>query len=416
MHTKFRLLDLLSKAASGQLTQLERKNVDTELKQLGMISITQHVQDLCEIIGTDQIPQDNPQKDYAAIYLKNYLHLALASLDKPFGSSQNQNGKIAAGTQTILHEDLTVCAEILIKLILSRRVQEARRQNVQLSLEIILFSAQKLNGNMNKKKKRLKQQAGKQQNQNLILDVFNYIIQDEVFKKGADQDKKFFNEMLTIIAAIIQSCLNKDDLIKILEKCMAIFIHPLSEIKMAIIAELISFEQFIEAGSISSPEAKQALSQIVFKVSILTQWTSMHHTLLNKQKLKPKSHESVLMFFAKSKDYCEVFVDFLKMGQLPSSTSQRNLLLSFTGINELDLAFNQLKTKAMTILKKVWFHVIQKQPLEQSKGHQEVNSYIYQAALLQNDVAETLMYITQSADYEQHIRNGYVDSFIKSAL
>ena len=80
--------------------------------------------------------------------------------------------------------------------------------------------------------------------------MFNYIIQDEVFKKGADQDKKFFNEMLTIVAAIIQSCLNKDDLIKILEKCMAIFIHPLSEIKMAIIAELISFEQFTKAGSI----------------------------------------------------------------------------------------------------------------------------------------------------------------------
>ena len=39
----------------------------------------QHVHDLCEIVGSKDIPMENPLKDHAAIYLKNYLRSALGS-------------------------------------------------------------------------------------------------------------------------------------------------------------------------------------------------------------------------------------------------------------------------------------------------------------------------------------------------
>ena len=97
--------------------------MEGELKKLGMISTTQHVSDLCEIISTDQIPSENPQKDYAAIYLKNYLHLTLAPLNKSF----NDSSKIQAGSQTILYEELALCAETLIKLIMNCALTEPRR-------------------------------------------------------------------------------------------------------------------------------------------------------------------------------------------------------------------------------------------------------------------------------------------------
>ena len=38
-----------------------------------MISTVDHVKDLLEIITTNDIPDANPCKDYASIYLKNYV-------------------------------------------------------------------------------------------------------------------------------------------------------------------------------------------------------------------------------------------------------------------------------------------------------------------------------------------------------
>jgi hypothetical protein len=40
--------------------------------------LRQHVSDLCEIIGTRDIPENNPSKDHAAIYMKNYLRNSLS--------------------------------------------------------------------------------------------------------------------------------------------------------------------------------------------------------------------------------------------------------------------------------------------------------------------------------------------------
>lgn len=89
----------------------------------------------------------------------------------------------------------------------------------------------------------------------------------------------------------------------------------------------------------------------------------MYHDLLNKQKLKPKIHETILCFLARTPEYSTILVDLLKLGQHSAVDSRLNqLLMSFTGFNEVDLAFNQLRTRAMTILKKVWHHIITKTP------------------------------------------------------
>ena len=69
----------------------------------------QHVTDLCEIIGSKDIPEENPCKDHATIHLKNYLRMNL----KP------GNTKPKAGAQVFTKEDLQQCGEILVKLILS---------------------------------------------------------------------------------------------------------------------------------------------------------------------------------------------------------------------------------------------------------------------------------------------------------
>ena len=95
--TKFLVLDLLTKASSANISQQDRKNTDEQLKQLGIVDMRQHIADLSEIIGTPDIPESNPSKDHAAIYMKNYLRSALAS---------EKGDKVKAGTQTVLSEDL----------------------------------------------------------------------------------------------------------------------------------------------------------------------------------------------------------------------------------------------------------------------------------------------------------------------
>ena len=56
--------------------------VEEELKMLGMSSFSGHIHDLCAILETQEIPNENPQKDYAAIYLKNYIRNTIGSKDK----------------------------------------------------------------------------------------------------------------------------------------------------------------------------------------------------------------------------------------------------------------------------------------------------------------------------------------------
>lgn len=36
--------------------------------------------------------------------------------------------------------------------------------------------------------------------------------------------------------------------------------------------------------------------------------------------------------------------------------------------------------------------------------------------MIQNDMVETMMYITQRKDFEQLIKNGYIENFMKSSL
>jgi hypothetical protein len=54
-----------------------------------MVDMRQHVADLCEIIATKDIPENNPSKDHAAIYLKNYLRGALGTTKKPKAGVQS---------------------------------------------------------------------------------------------------------------------------------------------------------------------------------------------------------------------------------------------------------------------------------------------------------------------------------------
>ena len=48
---------------------------------LGMASFSDHIRDICSILETQEIPNENPQKDYAAIYLKNYIRNTIAAKD-----------------------------------------------------------------------------------------------------------------------------------------------------------------------------------------------------------------------------------------------------------------------------------------------------------------------------------------------
>jgi hypothetical protein len=77
------VLDLLTKAASASISQQDRKNTDEQLRQLGIVDMRQHVSDLCEIISTADIPENNPSKDHAALYMKNYLRTVLVQPKKP---------------------------------------------------------------------------------------------------------------------------------------------------------------------------------------------------------------------------------------------------------------------------------------------------------------------------------------------
>ena len=74
------------------------------LKQLGMLSMVNHIQDLLELMTTKDIPSNNPVKDYAAIYLKNYLVDQLGNKDR----------KPKAGAQTLLLADVVKSTEILL--------------------------------------------------------------------------------------------------------------------------------------------------------------------------------------------------------------------------------------------------------------------------------------------------------------
>lgn len=44
---------------------------------------------------------------------------------------------------------------------------------------------------------------------------------------------------MTIVAAIVTSCLSKDDLLKILTKFLEVFAKPLKELREAIVTEMI---------------------------------------------------------------------------------------------------------------------------------------------------------------------------------
>lgn len=72
-------------------------------------------------------------------------------------------------------------------------------------------------------------------------------------------DPSAFNEILTIVAAIITSCLSKDDLLQILTRFLEVFAQPLKSIRERIMAELISIDQYVRSGTIMTPEAKQAI-------------------------------------------------------------------------------------------------------------------------------------------------------------
>jgi hypothetical protein len=51
---------------------------------------------------------------------------------------------------------------------------------------------------------------------------------------------KAYQDVLTIVAAIVTSCLSKDDLLKILRKFLEVFAKPLKELREAILAEMIA--------------------------------------------------------------------------------------------------------------------------------------------------------------------------------
>ena len=93
--SKFLLLDLLAKVASASISQAERLVCEEQLKQLGMIDTVGFVSDLCEIIGSKEIPEANPCKDHATIHLKNYLRQVL-------NPAKGGRLKPKAGAQVIL--------------------------------------------------------------------------------------------------------------------------------------------------------------------------------------------------------------------------------------------------------------------------------------------------------------------------
>ena len=177
-------MDLLSKSAAPTLGTQERRDVEGQLKQLGMISFTAHVSDLCSIIGAPEIPNDNPCKDFAAIYLKNYLRTTLESVGK--------NGKMKAGAQTLLPGDYQQAAESIVSLITSKQIgSELRNSHVQSGLEMILFSTQKL-------------KSGKV---DLINSVFQFIFNQEAS----------LHETITIVYAVLSSCQQLDHLLNLLQ-------------------------------------------------------------------------------------------------------------------------------------------------------------------------------------------------------
>ena len=47
-----------------------------------MVSMRQHIADLCGIIITPEIPESDPSKSLAAIYMKNYLRTYLSAPTK----------------------------------------------------------------------------------------------------------------------------------------------------------------------------------------------------------------------------------------------------------------------------------------------------------------------------------------------
>ena len=103
--------------------------------------MTQHVFDLCEIIKSDEpwVGQNSSvTKDQAAIHLKNYLHLALAPISK---GCSGDGSKMQAGTQTIFYQEIIESADTICQLIMKTSLTSVRKKNVQISLEIVLFSA-----------------------------------------------------------------------------------------------------------------------------------------------------------------------------------------------------------------------------------------------------------------------------------
>ena len=69
------------------------------------------------------------------------------------------------------------------------------------------------------------------QQPNLILHVFKEVLQHEVFQSSQEADPSAFSEILTIVSAIITSCLSKDDLLQILKKFLEVFAQPLKAMR-----------------------------------------------------------------------------------------------------------------------------------------------------------------------------------------
>ena len=77
----------------------------------------------------------DPRKDYAAIYLKNYIVDTL--------SSKKKGAKPMAGAQSITPEDLKASSQLIYLLILNTDILSHRESHLQLSLELILLTSQK---------------------------------------------------------------------------------------------------------------------------------------------------------------------------------------------------------------------------------------------------------------------------------
>ena len=98
-----------------------------------MISMVEHVSDLVEIILSPEIPNANPSKDFASLYLKTYL-------SKTLGTKEN-GMKVKAGSQSVIPEELRQCSELFVKALASKELTNQRKTHIQLALELVLLAS-----------------------------------------------------------------------------------------------------------------------------------------------------------------------------------------------------------------------------------------------------------------------------------